>query len=330
MSRYLLVGDIHVRLDNFDEIDILLAQVVQVLRQEPNLKIVLLGDILHSFEKVFTQCMNKACEFIKTCASLTTTYILVGNHDYINQYQFQTDQHWMNPLKQWNGVHIIDRATQVDDVLMCPFVPNGRLLEALGTQMNWKTFTRLVLCHQEIKGCKMGTIVSDGGDVWPIDYPQIIGGHIHETQNIGTNVYYPGAPLQHSFGDYQHQRVLCIVEVLPGGAVKKDEIILHVPTKQIHRLGVEELKVQSQGWVGGEKHKVFLTDLTTEQFKLFKKSMEYQSLVGRGVQIHVQPPLRLNVSQGPLREDKAPVSFKEMVRMGAVRSNIVETFQKYF
>ena len=35
--------------------------------------------------------------------------LLVGNHDYINNQQFLTNNHWMNAMKDWNNVTIIDK-----------------------------------------------------------------------------------------------------------------------------------------------------------------------------------------------------------------------------
>ena len=46
-------------------------------------------------------------------SEITMTYILVGNHDMINNQQFLTDNHWMNGLKQWDNIVIVDHPVQL-------------------------------------------------------------------------------------------------------------------------------------------------------------------------------------------------------------------------
>lgn len=332
--KFLLVGDIHIRLDNFDEIDLLLEQICTHLQEHPDASLVLLGDILHSFEKVFTPCLNKACEFIQTCSKYAKTYVLVGNHDYVNQYQFQTDQHWMNPLKCWGEqVVIVDKVICVEGhVLMCPYVSTGRLTEALdSSEMNWKEDISLVFCHQEVRGCKMGMYVSEHGDVWEETFPQLISGHIHETQKIGKNVYYPGSPLQHSFSDFQQKRLICLVEYVPmQKLIKTMEIVLSVPRKQIIRTTLTTGgSVSSLSQVAkGDKTKLILKDVSAEQFKLFKKTDEYKKLVDSGVQIQIQPKAIQNTKTNP---NGAYGTFKDILRDLSSKEDelVMNLFQRY-
>lgn len=63
----------------------------------------------------------------------------------------------------------------------------------------WKS--SIIFAHQEFKGAKMGAIVSEIGDTWPIDGPLVISGHIHDHHRVQENVWYTGTPIQHAFGD---------------------------------------------------------------------------------------------------------------------------------
>ena len=71
----------------------------------------------------------------ETLSKLKPLYILVGNHDYINNSQFLTDNHWLNCFKNKNNIHIIDNVLLCNhnnlNVIMCPYVPDGRFIEAL-------------------------------------------------------------------------------------------------------------------------------------------------------------------------------------------------------
>ena len=40
---------------------------------------------------------------------LAPTYILVGNHDFQNNSQFLTDNHWMTGMKEWKNTVVVDK-----------------------------------------------------------------------------------------------------------------------------------------------------------------------------------------------------------------------------
>ena len=61
--------------------------------------------------------------------------------------------------------------------------------------------TEAIFAHQEFKGCKMGAIISETGDIWSENYPMVFSGHIHDFQQPQRNILYPGTPFQHGFGD---------------------------------------------------------------------------------------------------------------------------------
>lgn len=331
----LLIGDIHIRMDNFDEVDLLLDQICNFLQSQRRkgfpTELVLLGDLLHTFEKIFTGCLNKACDFIKKCSTITKTYVLVGNHDYINQHQFQTEQHWMNPLKYWDNVVIVDHATVVlPGIMMCPYVPAGRLLDALQSggesSESWMGMD-LILCHQEIKNCKMGTFLSESGDEWKDSYPQLISGHIHETQQIGKNVYYPGAPLQHGASDHQKNRIMCLV-VVSSGTIQKAEILLNVPRKQTVKINMSELDQTVKDIKTGDKIKLVLQDVSTEQFKLFRETKEYKELIQRDIQVHIQPVKKVKETETKGVTVKC-ASFRDILRGMADKEAVSDLYTHY-
>jgi DNA repair exonuclease SbcCD nuclease subunit len=169
--------------------------------------IILAGDILDSHEKIHSQLLNRAYHFIEMCIQVAPTYVLVGNHDYINNQQFLTSCHWMNGMKKWNNVFIVDKPLlfSISEInfICVPYVPPGRLVEALNTMnIDWKNVNQIkaIFAHQEILGCKMGAITSTKGDEWNEEWPVLISGHIHDRQKIGKNVIYPGSSINHSFG----------------------------------------------------------------------------------------------------------------------------------
>jgi DNA repair exonuclease SbcCD nuclease subunit len=284
---FLVVGDLHIKSDNFDEIDIVLSDMKKICEEEKIDRIVLLGDILHYHERIFVQPLNKAQRFIGACTRIAFTYILVGNHDMENNQQFLTSAHWMNAMKMWQNIKIVDKVVEEEKFLLCPYVFPGRFIEALNTgNMMWKD-KKLIFAHQEFKGCKMGAIVSENGDEWSEEFPSVISGHIHDTQKIYSGkVYYPGAPLQHTFGDVD-KRIVCTVE-LGDNDLKIKEHDLNVPKKHIIHSDIKNLKNVKD--TKGDKVKIKLS-ATPEEFKLFKGTSEYKEMIQNGIKIHHIPDM---------------------------------------
>ena len=282
--KLLAVGDLHVKHDNFEDIDIVFNDLKKIYTEEKFEAIVLLGDILHHHEKVFTQSLNKALDFIKKCSELGFTYILVGNHDMISNSQFLTDCHWMNVLKTCPNIKVVDTVIEVDNIILCPFVAPGRFLEALDTLgiNKWRD-KKVIFAHQEFLGCQMGAIKSIDGDMWCEEYPMVISGHIHDTQSVG-KVFYPGAPLQHGFGD-SNKRIICSI----NSSDENMSIVEHpikVPKKHIIKTDIKNIGNVKDS-KGLDKIKIKL-DATQEEFKIFKDTNEYKELISKGVKFQLQ------------------------------------------
>lgn len=289
--KLLFIGDPHIKTDNAEDIDILLDELKRILSEGFD-AIIIGGDVMHYHERLFTPALNKSLQFIDTLRKIAYTYVLVGNHDAINNSIFLTDQHWMNALKSWDNVKIVDSVFNHPDFILCPYVPPGRFIEALEkeTKDDWKN-KRLIIAHQEIRGCKMGAIVSTEGDEWKEDWPQLISGHIHDNQTVGKNVYYPGAPLQHAFGD-SDTRVVCQIEWCEDDENKDltvTDISLNVPTKQIVHANLQNIHLITEKNAKNKKTKLKIKlDATPVEFSAFKQTKEYTQLIEKGIKIQLQ------------------------------------------
>lgn len=205
--RYLVVGDVHVKTSNLAHIGKLARFLcTQAARCDT---VVLLGDVLDYHEKVLTPCLNAAYALVRELSAVRPVYVLVGNHDYISNSQFLTDAHWLNGMKPWPRVTVVDRVVVTPDAVFCPYVPPGRLADALATAPDYVP-GKLLFCHQEFRGCDMGAVRSALGDC-SADAALAVSGHIHDNQWVGSNIYYVGAPIQHAFGDAD-KRVVAFVD----------------------------------------------------------------------------------------------------------------------
>ena len=184
---FLLIGDIHFKQDNIVESGLFINKLYELVEQHKPDYIICLGDVLHYHDKIYTNNLNRAHSFFQKLKDMVKKlFILVGNHDMINASQFHTNNHWMNGMKNWNNIEIVDVSKRICidgiDMIMCPFLPNQRFIEGLEHACpDWRT-TSIIFAHQEFKGCKMGGIISEHGTEWREDYPCVISGHIHDRQ----------------------------------------------------------------------------------------------------------------------------------------------------
>ena len=324
--KIVIIGDPHFKTSNIKDCNDFINKIEQTtIEENPNL-IIILGDVLHEHERLHTIPLNKSYEFIKRMSEISLTYILVGNHDLINNQQFLSTNHWMNALKDWPNVMIVDKPITHDMsenqfITMCPYVPNGRFIEALNTMLpeipdsdpdfvpdsetrDWKD-SILIFAHQEFKGCKMGAIESIDGDTWTTEYPPVISGHIHSNQTLkDSNVYYPGSAMQNAFGDPNN--VIAIIDwdldkleesietnksnMLAGEQTSHDwkmynlrEIDLHLRKKKLVYIDIEDVE---EYIIPETEDDIKLTiNSTYEEFKIFRKSAKYLDITRAGIRI---------------------------------------------
>jgi DNA repair exonuclease SbcCD nuclease subunit len=245
----LCIGDIHIQTSNTVDIRIFIKKLLEYIeKHSENIDlIILMGDILHTHERLHTIPFNIANELFEQLSKLKPLYVLVGNHDYINNSQFLSDNHWMNCFKNKENIHIIDKVTLCNhnniNIIMAPYVPDGRFVEALDTISNfdWKQ-SDCILGHQLLDGVKMGAILTENVEKWEENYPFLISGHIHDKQRVQNNLYYTGSSMQHAFGE-SCDKTISLVKI--DTSIHIEEIDLKLPKKQILYYDIEDLDINS-------------------------------------------------------------------------------------
>lgn len=298
--KFLCIGDLHIKVDNLSIIDLLESRLCEFLKHSDVEAIVVLGDVLHTHEKIHTAPLNRAKNLFGRLAEFgKPIFILVGNHDYIQNDQFLTDNHWMNVLKNWNKVHVIDRVVFYKDVCLLPYVPRGRFVEALETGDKPWAEARVIFCHQEFEGAAMNNgIVSVLGDKWDAEWPLIISGHIHSRQDLACGVHYVGCALPGNDGKVS-------VSVFCSDTKEIEEVKFVFPKRKKITCSVDELDEKHVGDVS-----VILIIDNYEKYKIFQKSSVYQNLVADGVAINFKPA---DICSDPVAEAPVDYSFDDLL-----------------
>lgn len=297
MTTSIFIGDPHFQVGNIIEVDIFLEKITELAEKRKPDFIVIGGDLLHTHERLHTTALNKAYELVDRMRKISYTYVLVGNHDLENNQQFLTERHWMNGMKEWENVTIVDKTicnyVNNEKFVFVPYVPPGRFQDALNILSEPWSDSACIFAHQEFAGCKMGAIVSVEGDRWPEDYPEVISGHIHSRQFPQPNIYYTGAAMQHAFGESEKNIIACLTFNIDGTYIK-DEVDLKLPRKKIIYKDVKDL----EDYIPPEtedKIKVTVSG-EYEEFKALKKTKKYKKLVKEGVKV-VFKPKKLEIQQ---------------------------------
>ncbi len=257
--KILAIGDPHFKVDNVEETKIFTDNLSLFLSQNTDIEIiVVLGDVLHNHEKLHTFALNNAINFFSMLVShKRRCYCLVGNHDATSNTIFLTDNHWMNVLKGWDGLTIVDHPiiefiNETDFITLCPYVPDGRFTEALShivstTKISdtnirindWKE-SKCIFSHQLFDGVKMGAIIAQNVEKWKEEYPFCINGHIHENQRPQENLYIPGSAMQEGYGDMT-DKIVALITINENKIPQIEEIDLNVKRKKIIYTTVDEI-----------------------------------------------------------------------------------------
>jgi predicted phosphodiesterase len=328
----LIIGDTHFRSKHLSEGEAFVQRVLEIAIQKSPTAIVLLGDILDTHETAKVQPFKLACRFIEDLSGIAPTYVLMGNHDLMNQSQFCTDNHFFNPLKKWENVFIVDvpQVAFIGDhkVVLCPYVPPGRFVEALELlDDNFRT-ADCIFAHQEFKGADMssgdGTKVpaSTKGDDWDRSFPPVISGHIHKPHVLNGNIFYLGSAMQIAF-DEEPNKCLNILRFNDSGSSLSsdnfEKISLGLKGKITMNYSFEELREFDETLADTYYLKLKITG-EQQQFRHFKTSELYKSLVNKGVKITFELNDSRTGVESSVTKRTTPLTFRQALK-GMVRDS---------
>jgi DNA repair exonuclease SbcCD nuclease subunit len=314
--RCLAIGDPHFQVNNATDCKELIEKLhLAVQELQPDF-VVVLGDLLHTHEKVHIVPLKLATELITRLAQLVPVWLLIGNHDMINHCQFLTDNHPFNSFKKINNVVVCDRVkvfkTQGFKFVFCPFVAPERFEEALNTLKDpWDDAT-CIFAHQEFYGCRFNPVMtSTEGDIWPEEYPLVVSGHIHISQRLQDNIYYTGSSMQHSFAETDKKTVALVT--FESKEFEIEKIDLEMPRKKI--VYRDLARVLEKGYNPPATSKVKLVVRgSTEEFRLFRKSKHWKSLMEAGVMCVHDPVVGEQIGVEPVKQKTVLQILEDLIK----------------
>lgn len=282
----LCIGDPHFNHNNITITNNLQTLILaEIDKYRPN-AVIIMGDLLHFHNVSKLQAHDRATKFLWVIEDKMNEiggqcFLIIGNHDRINNKDFMSSLHFFNAVKKWKNMKVIDKA-EVHTInghkcAFVPYVPPGRFYEALET-IKLKNVIA-IFCHQDFN-CK--TINSEE---WDRKGPYIISGHIHDYYREN-NLIYVGAPYQTRAGE-TIDKSISLFNFNPNTKTMKEKRIY---TKLTHKykevMNLKEFK-KYQGYKEMDEgvDMVIKVEINSKDVETFRSSSKYIKLTELGIKI---------------------------------------------
>lgn len=224
--KLLWIGDPHLKLSNLKEAELFLAQVKKLINDTNPDKVIIAGDLLDTFAVIRSEVLDLWSKFFR---DIKDCYVIVGNHDMAG---VDNGVHALEAFKAYPGVTIVDEEFSIyaDGMTICmlPFFRDKPFFEA-----TCKTFHGdYLFCHQSFNGAQFenGFFDPHGADPECVSgFKAVLSGHVHKEQQF-KNIYYPGTPFQHNFGDAGEAKGVFTIELTKEGYNVLEKHTLDMPT----------------------------------------------------------------------------------------------------
>lgn len=289
--KVLAIGDLHCKVSSIQRFQEACRAIIKVIRQEQPDTIILVGDIANDHERIHSACMHAISTFLEYLGKLQIpTYYIVGNHDMVNNTVFlDPKMNTIVPLAAGTGVTVVSKpmvawspalAAANLKLVLCPYVFPGRFQEALRTlapEFNYES-AHAIFCHQEFRGAKLGMLDSVVGDTWPVTWPLVVSGHIHDYDRLQQNIIYIGAPMQHGFAE-RLGKTISLLTFEDGRLQEEKRISLGLAEKSTLKTEAANFKelVEAHQATFGAETRLIVTG-SSEELSKIKNSKLYKTL----------------------------------------------------
>lgn len=232
-TKILCTSDWHTSPQNLSQCEVVVQQILEVIKREHCSYILNLGDVKDAFNPVDQRATNFLIQAVEEISHLCPILVVLGNHDRIGPSDVLDS--CLPVVNAAGGMTFeIPTVTKLANDLRLSVVPYIRDTQALR-----KAFldvlperrSGLLVFHAEVQGCCLTTQARSHyaitlADVHPQKYLMCLGGHIHYPQRMGRNLWYVGSPFCHDWGECNQQKGFLLVEV-SGSSVK----VKHIPSR---------------------------------------------------------------------------------------------------
>ncbi len=192
---FVQISDIHFNINNLELSSSALLHAINK-SEELQVPLIVAGDLHDTKAIIRAEVANRLLWLFSNLKQ--TVYILVGNHDLINE---KGNTHGLNYLA--NYTIMVSSPVEVtisgQEVMLIPY---QNTVQAFQDALGSTSKESIVVCHQGVQGAYMGDYVQDKTSIekQALEGHRLFSGHYHRHQEVGTLVY-GGSPFTHSFGE---------------------------------------------------------------------------------------------------------------------------------
>lgn len=275
--KVLCIGDLHFRTGHLSRGIEVIASILKIAEQtEPDL-VVLLGDILHYHNIIQTKALKQAEELVEKLSENFPVEVIMGNHDFINPSQNQTQNHGFGAFKKWDNVEIIDRITlkiiSGIEIILTPYLPYGVFISSLKKQLDDYTTADVIFAHQPFLS------VDPKAEKYPSKAPRCYSGHIHDWVRIADNLIYTGSSVQVASNELPDKYAWLVTITKKDGELDFKEKRHRLEVRSTKTIGIayEDLEAFDPG-MAKHYHIKLIVRLTRKQKDEWLDSKIYQDL----------------------------------------------------
>lgn len=194
-----LISDIHYNLATLPLADAAMRQAI-IKANHLDVPLIVCGDLHDTKANLRGECINAMIETFSRCAQ--KPYILVGNHDRINE---KAPAHSLNFLRPY--AEIIDEPYLTHGENMITLIPYTHDPDDLREYLKGIPTGEIIVMHQGLKSSNAGDYIQDKSAISPGDVSgfRVISGHYHTRQIIplpgGGTWDYVGNPFTLTYGE---------------------------------------------------------------------------------------------------------------------------------
>lgn len=250
--------------------------------------LVLAGDTLDTKAIMRAECVNELIDIFSAEKQAVETYVLVGNHDLLNEKGKDSSLDFLRPyVNVVDGKTIFKRSISTDwsssiKAYLLPYYSDNNLLSnILYNTKNRNPKGAIIICHQGVQTAYMGHYTQDKTSLSPQSFSdfRVISGHYHRRQDIKTGkprkgaiglFSYIGNPYTQNFGEAS--------DGPKGFQILKDNGLLEfIPTNLRKHIVIErefkDLTAPVSDYVAGDLVWLKVTGLRSELSSINKKKL---------------------------------------------------------
>lgn len=220
MSFLVLYSDLHIRPERLADCEKVLEAVKEVAikyAKKGEVTIVNGGDTFNTRGLIRTVCFDRLYHHYSEWAKLgLKQVIIVGNHD---QEDKEGDIHPMRIFSTFKGWHVVDKATNIDDVVYFPYIEKKDVKAAIDS-VSTKRKKPIAITHWGFMGAHRNDTNIDMDGIpteWMAKFFRVFSGHYHyRNLMLKDNIQYIGSPLQQNFGEMGQEKGILVYNTETG------------------------------------------------------------------------------------------------------------------